>query len=203
MHWLGEASSEQGNSSRPADVTYNFLQTFKGRYLSYCWQSTSLTTARQQSARVDYPDLIQVWELAFESLKPSEKLWNMSPQALRNRFKSICKALKIPAGYIHGMRPLDLASFRPGGATHLLQLTESGDLVQRRGRWASYRIMSIYIQEVASVSFLMRLTTERREAILAVAACFGFTMKLALSFQNACIPHDVWYLLYSSHRKEA
>ena len=56
------------------------------------------------------------------------------------------------------MRPLDLGSLRPGGAaTYIMQMTESGDLVQRRGRWASFRIMSIYIQEVAAVSFLAKL----------------------------------------------
>lgn len=164
---------------------------------------TRFSTARHQASKVDLPDLIDVCELAFSTLKPSEKLWDMSPQTLRSRFKAVCGALSLPTGFLDGMRPLDLASLRPGGATYLLQTTESGDLVQRRGRWASYRIMSIYIQEVASVSFLARLEKSRRENILAVAACFVHTLKLAKSFKNASVPTAVWYLLFSSHRKEA
>ncbi|CAK9000734.1 Uncharacterized protein SCF082_LOCUS6627, partial [Durusdinium trenchii] len=116
------------------------------------------SAARHQAAKVDIPDVISVCELAFRSLPPSAFLWPLSPQTLRVRFKAVCKALQLPDRFFAGMRPLDLGSLRPGGAaTYIMQMTESGDLVQRRGRWASFRIMSIYIQEVAAVSFLAKL----------------------------------------------
>ena len=154
---------------------------------------TRFSAARHQAAKVDIPDVISVCELAFRSLPPSAFLWPLSPQTLRVRFKAV----------FAGMRPLDLGSLRPGGATYIMQMTESGDLVQRRGRWASFRIMSIYIQEVAAVSFLAKLPAEKRQHVLSVAACFPWTLQMAWQFVEASIPHKAWFFLFSSHQKEA
>lgn len=112
------------------------------------------------------------------------------------------KALDLPESAHAGLRPLDLGSLRPGGATYLLQVTESGDLVQRRGRWASYRIMSIYIQE-ASTSFMMRLPLEKRQKVLTLASWFPDTLKLSWKFERASIPQTVWFYLFASHQKGA
>lgn len=49
------------------------------------------------------------------------------------------------------MRGFDLASLRPGGATLLLR-TEDLELIRRRGRWLSSRVMEIYLQEVMATT---------------------------------------------------
>ena len=37
----------------------------------------------------------------------------------------------------------------------MLQATEDSELVRRRGRWASHKVMEIYLQEVASSTFVL------------------------------------------------
>ena len=163
---------------------------------------TRHTTARHQCAKLDIPDLVQLAELAFQKLAPSEPLWDMSAQTLRSRFKSLLQAQRLPTSTYRGMRALDLGSLRPGGATHILQLTESGDLVMRRGRWASYRVMSIYIQEVTSTSFLSVLDKDVRDNILDRAQCFSYFLEQAKAFESARIPRDVWHFLFGATQKK-
>ena len=69
-------------------------------------------------------------------------------------------------------RPLDLGSFRPGGATFLLSLLEDSELVRRRGRWASHRVMETYLQEVSAIVFFPKLPLDVREKVLLVAQSF-------------------------------
>lgn len=163
---------------------------------------TRHTTARHQCAKLDIPDFVQLAELAFQKLAPSEPLWDMSAQTLRSRFKSLLQAQRLPTSTYRGMRALDLGSLRPGGAMHILQLTESGDLVMRRGRWASYRVMSIYIQEVTSTSFLSVLDKDVRDNILDRAQCFSYFLEQAKAFESARIPRDVWHFLFGATQKK-
>ena len=164
---------------------------------------TRHSTARHQCSKLDIPDLVSTIELAFRSLRPSELLWDRSPQTMRNRLRSIFRALRLPVETYKGVRALDLGSLRPGGATHLLQTTESGDLVMRRGRWASYRVMSIYIQEVAATSFLSILEKSVREQVLELAFCFTTFLEQAWAFEQAKIPREVWYLLFTATQQKA
>ena len=59
----------------------------------------------------------------------------------------------------------DLGSLRPGGATWLLNRTEDSTLVQRRGRWLSFRVMTMYLQEKAVATTVPKLAPEVREKI--------------------------------------
>ena len=112
-------------------------------------------------------------------MKPSEKLWNFSGQTLRSRFRALCKALELPQSKYCGIKPLSL---RPGGATWLLQTTESGELVMRRGRWAACRVMSIYLQEVSAITFLNKIPVSSKSKILKLADNFHRLHQKALSF---------------------
>ena len=156
------------------------------------------TTARRQCAKLDTPDLVQMVELAFSRMQPDEPLWGRSGQTLRARFRSVMEALCLPTTTCKGVKALDLGSLRPGGATHLLQTTESGDLVMRRGRWASYRVMSIYIQEVSATSYLSLLEPDVRDKVLTTAACFPAFLEKAEHLDRAEIPKHVWYFLFTA-----
>lgn len=159
---------------------------------------TRYTTARHQCAKLDCPDLVSTVELAFRSLQSSEFLWDRSPQTLRMRFKSVLRALHLPLEAYRGVRPLDLGSLRHGGATHLLQTTESGDLVMRRGRWARYRIMSIYIQEVAATAFLSIVDEDVRSRVLDLAFCFEAFLEKDWALDSARGPREVWYFIFTA-----
>lgn len=96
---------------------------------------TRFSAARHQSAKLDIGDLLEVVSMAFLRLQRHQKLWPHSAQTLRTRFRQVLQALNLPTVSQSGNRALDLGSLRPGGATWLLQQYESGELVQRRGRW--------------------------------------------------------------------
>ena len=154
---------------------------------------TRFSTARHQSAKLDIPDLLETVEIAR-----SDKLWNFSGQTLRARFKSLCKALELPLEVFNGVKPLDLGSLRPGGATWLLQVTESGDLVMRRGRWAAYRVMSIYLQEVSAITYLNKIPFASKSKILKLADGFATLHQHALKWTVASIPTELWWSLFEA-----
>ena len=146
---IGEATSARRRALiLPADVLYMHDYVL----LSIREPKTRLRVARHQAAKLEHEDLIQVVCLAFGDLQQDEVLWPRSHQTLRRRLDSLLDRLGVrPAG---GQRAIDLGSFRPGGATHLLQISEDSELVRRRGRWASHKVMEIYLQEVAAVQFI-------------------------------------------------
>ena len=159
---------------------------------------TRFTTARHQATRLDIPDLMQVVTMIFETLPPHQFLWPYSPQTFRNRFRSVLQALQLPLAHTPTLKALDPGSLRPGGATWIMQTTDNGELVRRRGRWQNYRIMEVYIQEVSSLLYLQKIPRQSRDQILEVAAVFGQVVQRANSFQSSAIPTNVWFILFSS-----
>ena len=131
------------------------------------------TNARHQSAKIDIPDLLQVCEIAFGRLAPLQRLWPQSGQTFRARSKTILEALALPSSPQRDMRILDPGSLRAGGATYIIQTTESGELCRRRGRWANYKMMEIYVQELNSLLYMQKISTlaSRRSLKLAKPSC--------------------------------
>ena len=73
-------------------------------------------------------------------------------------FVAASRTIQARLGLQDSNGPLfDLASLRPGGATWMLESTENAELVRRRGRWLSARVMEIYLQEVTAATFVPRL----------------------------------------------
>ena len=105
---------------------------------------SDLRGARHQVARLDQPDLLKVIEAAFARLPKNARLWPFSGQTLRKRFYSLLGALKLPSGSDKAARGIDLGSLRAGGATWLLDKSEHPELVRRRGRWISAKIMEFF-----------------------------------------------------------
>ena len=110
---------------------------------------TRYRAARHQAAKIEAVDLVRIATIAFFDLPRNAPLWPFSAQTLRKRLDTILRRLGISSAGPGG-RGIDLGSFRPGGATYLLQLTENSELVRRRGRWVSARVMEVYLQEVAA-----------------------------------------------------
>ena len=156
---------------------------------------TRYSSARHQSAKVDIEDLVAIIGLAFEGLQPSHRLWPYSAQTLRNRLKSVLEVMGLPVSPTSKLKPLDLGSFRPGGATHIIQVTEDGDLLQRRGRWANRKMMEIYVQEVSSLLFLKHVDPKARQKVLQLAGAFPELRQKATAYTSAKIPSAVWYIL--------
>ena len=186
--------------ARRADLLLPVDTGFFASYalLAIAEPKTRFSTARHQSAKLDVPDLLETVTMAFSHLKPGEKLWNFSAQTLRARFKVLTKALDLPQQKYCGVKPLDMGSLRPGGATWLLQTTESGELVMRRGRWAAYKVMSIYLQEVSAITYLNKIPLSSKSKILRLAENFVPLHQKAISFLKAAIPCDLWWQLFQA-----
>ena len=112
-------------------------------------QKTRGTAAKHQSARIDPADGVELLDAVFRHFEPEARLWGGSPSMLRRRFGELQKALGLPTVRSRTVVPYDMASLRGGGATFLLQKFEDSELVRRRGRWLSGRIMECYLQEIA------------------------------------------------------
>ena len=181
----------RGDLLLPEDT--NFTNAFG--LLAIREPKTRYSAAHHQSAKIDIGDLLEVVSLAFLSLRREQRLWPHSSQTLRNRFRQVLVAAKLPTVTSAGNRALDPGSLRPGGATWLLQQYENGELVQRRGRWMNYRVMSIYIQEVGAFQFLADLGDEQRSHVLQLAQCFPETLKTVKQFHKARIPEAIWWKL--------
>ena len=158
---------------------------------------TRFSAARHQCAKIDAPDMIMVISLAFKKLLPNEHLWPQSSQTFRNRFKTLLAVLDVPTSVVNGCRPLDPGSLRPGGATWLLQATENSELVRRRGRWTTTKVLEIYLQETACVRFLSGLSSSQRSKILSLAQIFPEVVQKASVMVDASIPSHTWYKIFS------
>ena len=99
-------------------------------------------------------------------------MWTFSAATLRRRFADLLAALGLPTMKVDGKRPFDLASLRPGGATLLLLESESPENVRRRVRWASPKVMDIYIQEVMYTTLTEHLLQDAKLRIQQLASVF-------------------------------
>ncbi|CAE7779878.1 unnamed protein product [Symbiodinium sp. CCMP2592] len=176
----------------PSDVG---TSDFKHILLSIREPKTRFKAARHQSLRVDQPQMLRVIIIAFGALDPAEKLWRYSGSTLRNRFKKLLFALKLPPGIVPGVRDFDLGSLRAGGATWLMEMTENPDYVRRRGRWITQKVMEIYIQEVAALTFLPLLPPAVKQHIFSWAGVFAAVVDKAELWHEFCLPPATWKFL--------
>lgn len=156
--------------------------------------------ARHQAARVDQQDLVRLLVATYGRFDNDQKLWPFSAATLRSRFSHLLRTLGLPTKQEGNVRPFDLGSLRPGGATWLLNFTENSELVRRRGRWLSNRVMEVYLQEILVATHLQRLTEAQRDRILQYALCFEPLLDLAISYLDLAIPTTTWYHLLRPQR---
>ena len=158
---------------------------------------TRYRAARHQAGKVEQPDLIEVIRIGFHRLQKHEKLWPFSGSTLRLRLSRLLERLGLPSKDQKGLKALSLASFRPGGATWLMGATESAELVRRRGRWASFRIMEVYLQEVMSVTYMSDIPEVAKNKILYAVDVFPTIFVKIQQFDSSRIPETVWFFLLS------
>lgn len=150
------------------------------------------SAARHQSARVDPVDVIDLLDAVFGNKAGHEKLWPMSPSTLRKRFAALQRALGLPIERSGTFRPYDLASLRAGGATFLMQRLEDAELVRRRGRWLSARVLEIYLQEISAATFQLRMQPKVFDLVQRLAASFSTINKRAIFLLRSNIPPAAW-----------
>ncbi|CAE7447660.1 unnamed protein product [Symbiodinium natans] len=100
--------------------------------------------ARSQHVRVDEPG-VAAWVDSLVGQMPLwRRLWSGSWAAFRRRFE----LLQLE---VLGARFFLPSSLRPGGATFLFRLwDENLTRVQWRGRWRSFRMLEIFVQELGA-----------------------------------------------------
>ena len=176
----------------PQDVRYSVDHVL----LRILEPKTRFRAARHQSSKLEPPDLIYVAWMGIGRLKPYEKIWPSSPSTLRRRLDKVLSVLGLPTRVENFKKPLTLASFRPGGATFLIGLTESAELVRRRGRWVSLKVMDIYLQEVSATTFLTECSNEAQHKILTAMESFPVVLQESGRFFESEIPEKVWNFLF-------
>eukprot|EP00435_Cladocopium_sp_Y103_P015061 s334_g3.t1 len=154
--------------------------------------------ARHQAARIDPPDIVQLLEATFADFPPEKKLWPLSAATLRRRFSCLLREIGLPTSRLRDLRPFDLGSLRPGGATFLLLASEDMDLVRRRGRWITNKVCECYLQEVLYVTYTEKLPKEVRAKIQALSSAFPQALQKAVSFLRTGLPPQTWYAAFKA-----
>ena len=149
-------------------------------------------SAKHQAARIDPEDVVALLSAVFGKWDGDDRLWKMSPSTLRKRFASLLWSLGLPSTRTKDITPFDLASLRPGGATWLLHRFEDAELVRRRGRWVSVRVLEIYLQEVQACTYQARLPKLAQKRVADLAASFPTILEKALFFLRSSIPCTAW-----------
>ena len=81
-------------------------------------------------------------------------------------------------------------------ATYLISLTESAEMVCRRGRWISLRVMEIYLQEVAASTFLTDIDPEAKKKILFAMRQFPEVLRMSMRFSSSRFPEKAWNVFF-------
>ena len=159
---------------------------------------TRYRSARQQTGKLEHLDLIQVVTTGLGSLHKNELLWPYSGSTLRNRLKKILERLNLPHDGTQGIKPLTLASFRPGGATFLISKTDAAETVRRRGRWISLKVMETYLQEVTSATYMNEISTTARQKVMLGCRAFPELLQKAMHLNEVHIPEQTWFYLFTA-----
>lgn len=155
--------------------------------------------ARHQAARIDAPDLLAFLDAVFGDMRHDVKLWPFSAATLRKRFGDLLRAVGLPTERKGSLKPFDLGSLRPGGATHLLIQCENSEIVRRRGRWVTTKVMEVYLQEVMYTTYTERLDGPTKAKIAMLAGSFSKTIEEAIKLLQAAIPPTAWFSLFQAN----
>ena len=148
-------------------------------------------------------------EILFRDLQRDTPLWPSSDDRFRKRFRTVLELWgletnRAATGFNRSFNAeedssgvLHLALLRAGGATDLYLATEDPPLVQLRGGWLDQKVMLVYLQEVASVSYMAGLSPAVRHRVHAFASISGYVWAIALRWVRDGLPLESipehWY----------
>lgn len=84
----------------------------------------------------------------------------------------------------------------------MLALTESSELVRRRGRWASTKVMDIYLQEISVATGLVKLKPETRLKVEKLCAIFEAVVDQSIYYMHCSIPCTAWSALFRHQNRQ-
>ena len=75
---------------------------------------------------------------------------------------------------------------------------EDADLVRRRGRWLSHRIMEIYVQEISALQLYPNLCESTKYNVLLGVQAFHELLPHVLFLARTKVPERLWYTMFSA-----
>ena len=76
--------------------------------------------------------------------------------------------------------------------------SDDSELVRRRGRWLTPKIMEIYVQEVSALQFLPSLDTEAKRKVFQALDVFPLLVSTTAYLASLQIPEKTWYNLLAA-----
>ena len=77
-----------------------------------------------------------------------------------------------------------------------MHVSEDAELVRRRGRWLSHKIMEIYVQEVSAVLFMPTLPADVRQNLFSLMHSYPMIFSTAQWLQAAGVPTRLWFSFF-------
>ena len=77
-------------------------------------------------------------------------------------------------------------------------VTEDAEMLRRRGRWLSYRIMEIYAHEVTSLQFVPLQSAWTKHCIYTSMQSFHSVVEDATFYDSIKVPAQHWFVLFAS-----
>ena len=135
-------------------------------YIRVGTPKTRSKAARDQHVRIDEPYIAQ-WITKILTSTPSwSRIWHGSLAAFKTRF-NLLQTEVLQA------QPFVPASLRPGGATFLFRLFhENLQRLQWRGRWRSYRMLEIYVQELGAAEVWVTFPPKVKAKVAVLGSSF-------------------------------
>ena len=143
---------------------------------------------RHQSAEIEADDLIKVVVLALRSLSRDQKLWPFSPQSLHTLLSRIGAT-----PFRKGPGLLTWVHFGRGERLTCCSRRKDSELVRRRGRWASAKLMEIYLQGIFAALFLPTPPRGQKDKVASIAAGFADLLQQAIEWKQEGIEGKIWY----------
>ena len=126
--------------------------------------------ARNQRVRMDEANVV-MWVTQTLTLVPMwSRIWSGSLSSFKLRFDHIQR-------HFLQSKPFLPSSLRPGGATYLFRLwDENLPRLQWRGRWRSFRVLEIYVQELGAAEVWIRFPPKIRAKVFLLGSLFSQLM---------------------------
>ena len=84
----------------------------------------------------------------------------------------------------------------------MMTVCDNAEQIRRRGRWASMRVMEVYLQEVMASTYLNQISELSKQKIMLGMKIFPQLLAKALKFDACQIPATTWYFLFRQQQRD-